>query len=57
MSPMHALLYERRYSLLFEGGHRWIDSRRLGKLADLPLDGGFIHTDMPIPTAETDPRK
>jgi len=51
-----ALIYERRNSLLFEGGNRWIDSRRLGKLGDLPLDGGFIHTHMPIPEAETDPR-
>ncbi len=54
---IEALLYEQRYSLLFEGGHRWIDSRRLGKLDELPLDGGFIHMNMPIPTAENDPRK
>ncbi|MGE0547330.1 MAG: RagB/SusD family nutrient uptake outer membrane protein [Kofleriaceae bacterium] len=33
-----ALLYERRYSLLFEGGHRWIDARRFGRIMDLPLD-------------------
>lgn len=33
-----ALLRERRYSLLFEGGHRWIDARRFGRLTDLPLD-------------------
>ena len=51
-----ALVYERRNSLLFEGGHRWIDSRRLGKLGDLPLDGGFVHNNMPIPQAETDAR-
>jgi len=51
-----ALIYERRYSLLFEGGNRWIDSRRLGKLADLPPDDGFIHPNMPIPTPETQPR-
>jgi hypothetical protein len=31
------LLYNRRYSLLFEGGHRWIDARRFGRLAQLPL--------------------
>ena len=31
------LLYNRRYSLLFEGGHRWIDTRRLGRQTDLPL--------------------
>lgn len=32
------LLYNRRYSLLFEGGHRWIDLRRYGRLTDLPID-------------------
>lgn len=32
------LLYDRRYSLLFEGGHRWIDLRRYGRLGTLPLD-------------------
>jgi starch-binding outer membrane protein, SusD/RagB family len=32
------LLYNRRYSLLWEGGHRWIDLRRYGKLGTLPLD-------------------
>jgi hypothetical protein len=31
------LLYERRYSLLFEG-HRWIDARRFNKLDTIPLD-------------------
>ncbi|NIM60897.1 MAG: RagB/SusD family nutrient uptake outer membrane protein, partial [Acidobacteria bacterium] len=29
------LLKQRRYSLLFEGGHRWIDMRRYGRLDDL----------------------
>ena len=40
-----AVLYERRFSLLFEGGHRWIDWRRLNRLdqiaravAALPFD-------------------
>ena len=32
-----ALLYERRYSLLFEG-HRWMDHRRFNRLGQLPLD-------------------
>lgn len=32
------LLYEKRYSLLFEGGHRWIDLRRHGRIEELPLD-------------------
>ena len=31
------LLYNKRYSLLFEGGHRWIDLRRYGQLGTLPL--------------------
>jgi hypothetical protein len=30
------LLYNRTYSLLFEGGHRWVDYRRYGRLALLP---------------------
>lgn len=32
------LLYDRRYSLVWEGGHRWIDSRRFGRLNTLPVD-------------------
>jgi hypothetical protein len=32
------LLYNRRYSLAWEGGHRWIDWRRFGRLAELPVD-------------------
>ena len=32
------LLYNRRYSLLCEGGHRWIDLRRYGRLGTLPRD-------------------
>jgi hypothetical protein len=51
-----ALVYERRNSLLLEGGHRWIDLRRLGRLDTLPTDGGTIHMEMPIPIAETLPR-
>ena len=30
------LLYNRRYSLLFEAGHRWVDARRYGRLSQLP---------------------
>jgi len=30
------LLYNRLYSLLFEGGHRWVDARRYGRLGQLP---------------------
>ncbi len=48
------LVYNRRYSLMFEGGHRWIDTRRLGRLADLPLDtpNSQINAAFPIPEAE-----
>lgn len=48
-----ALLYERRYSLLFEG-RRWIDHRRFGRLSDLPLDkpDHFVARVQPIPQAE-----
>ncbi|MEP6550510.1 MAG: RagB/SusD family nutrient uptake outer membrane protein [Gemmatimonadales bacterium] len=52
-----ALLYERRYSLLFEG-QRWNDYRRFGILSQLPLDmpGQFVAKVMPIPQAECDAR-
>jgi hypothetical protein len=32
------LLEERRWSLLFEGGHRWLDMRRFDRLDELPRD-------------------
>jgi hypothetical protein len=35
-SLLAELLYNKRYSLLFEGGHRWIDLRRYGLLNTLP---------------------
>lgn len=58
-SAITALLYERRYSLLFEGGHRWIDTRRYGHLTDLPLDrpGDVVYSTFPIPTAEVQARQ
>jgi hypothetical protein len=53
------LLNERRYSLLFEGGHRWIDMRRYNRLSTLPKDKPehVIHERFPIPVAETDARQ
>ena len=33
-----ALLHERLYSLLYEGGHRWIDLRRYGRLGQMIND-------------------
>lgn len=52
------LLYNRRYSLLFEG-HRWIDMRRYGRLTDLPIDAGtsFVRfSRFPFPVRECDAR-
>jgi len=48
------LLYQRRYSLLFEGGHRWIDARRHGRLSALPLalPTHRIFSRFPFPEAE-----
>lgn len=46
------VLFERRYSLWFEGGHRWIDARRYGRLGDLPLDGGKIYEYLARPQSE-----
>jgi hypothetical protein len=52
-----ALLYERRYSLLFEG-HRWIDVRRFNRMEDLPLDDpGYVrNVRYPIPLPECNAR-
>lgn len=52
-----AILYEKRYSLMFEG-MRWVDMRRYGRLAQLPLDvaagpnKNFVAKVFPIPQAE-----
>ena len=48
-----ALLYEKRYSLLWEG-HRWFDVRRYNRLTTLPLDVAthFRIKVMPVPQGE-----
>jgi len=55
------LLYERRYSLLWEQGTRWIDARRYNLLATIPAEPiaptpwtqqGNVPTVMPIPQDE-----
>ncbi|TMQ08058.1 MAG: RagB/SusD family nutrient uptake outer membrane protein [Deltaproteobacteria bacterium] len=53
-----ALLYERRYSLMFEGGHRWIDLRRFGRLTPDLLDSTahVLNRRFPVPQAECDAR-
>jgi starch-binding outer membrane protein, SusD/RagB family len=59
------LLYNRRYSLMFEGGHRWIDARRFGRLDELKAEDptlpgeqqiGPVNTRFPIPTDECNAR-
>jgi len=51
------LLYERRYSLMFEG-HRWLDLRRLGRLPTLPIDKPEHTRNLryPIPLTECNAR-
>ncbi len=53
-AALDELLIQKRYSLLFEGGHRWIDLRRYGKLGTLPLDtsADVVHGAFPIPFTE-----
>jgi hypothetical protein len=52
------LLYNRRYSLLFEGGHRWIDLRRYNLLTSLPQDLATHRrfSKFPFPVFECDAR-
>jgi hypothetical protein len=50
------LLYERRYSLLFEGGHRWIDLRRFGRPIPLDATTHVRNVRFPVPQAECDAR-
>ena len=61
-SVLAEVLYNKRYSLMFEGAHSWIDYRRYGLTAALksfdrlgpPPDEIFLT--LPIPTAEVQPR-
>ena len=49
------LLYERKYSLLFEG-HRWIDLRRFGRPLPLDMPGFEQNVRYPIPLFECNAR-
>ncbi len=53
-AALNELLYNKRYSLLFEGGHRWIDLRRYGRLNTLPLavSTHTVPSRFPFPEAE-----
>lgn len=50
---INEMLYERRYSLFFEG-HRWIDLRRYNMLNTLPIDrpGDNVWGLFPLPVSE-----
>jgi starch-binding outer membrane protein, SusD/RagB family len=52
---LNELLYNKLYSLLFEGAHRWIDARHYDRLDALPVDrtGDVVFSTLPIPTDET----
>lgn len=52
------ILYNRRYSLFHEYGHRWVDSRRYGRLAQLPkaLPSHRVFPLVPIPIDECNQR-
>lgn len=62
-AALDELLYNKLYSLMFEGAHRWIDARHYGRLGTLPLDRttgdtpDVVFSTLPIPTDETLPRQ
>lgn len=53
-SLLDELLFQKRYSLYGEGGHRWIDLRRFDRLDELPLDrpGDMVAIQFPTPANE-----
>jgi hypothetical protein len=48
------LLYNKRYSLLYETGTRWVDMRFYNRLNQLPLDlpTHHVHANYPVPSNE-----
>ncbi len=52
------LLYNKRYSLLWEGGFSWLDARHYGRLDQLPVDlpSHAVHVRFPFPVSECDAR-
>jgi len=49
------LLYNRRYSLIFEFGHRWVDLRRFNRLNELKGPrgpGDLVFDKLPFPSSE-----
>jgi hypothetical protein len=50
-----ALLYERRYSIMYEGGYRWLDYRRFNRLSaftNYPRAGDVSPPFFPVPFTE-----
>src|SRR5258706_284980 len=47
------MLYERRYSLFYEG-HRWVDMRRYNRLDQLPIDrpDDDVWEEFPLPLTQ-----
>jgi hypothetical protein len=65
-AALDELLYNKLYSLMFEGAHRWLDARHYGRLDSLPIDRpspefdptpDVVFPTLPIPTDETLPRE
>jgi starch-binding outer membrane protein, SusD/RagB family len=65
-AALDELLYNKLYSLMFEGAHRWIDARHYGRLSTLPIDRpspapptppDVVFSTLPVPTDETLPRQ
>ncbi|MEW5915838.1 MAG: RagB/SusD family nutrient uptake outer membrane protein [Gemmatimonadota bacterium] len=52
------ILYNRRYSLFYEYGHRWVDMRRYGRLSQLPkaLASHRVFPIVPLPLDECNQR-
>ena len=51
---LEELLYEKRYSLMYENGDRWVDARKYGRIQDLERDreGDINWTYLMIPVNE-----
>ena len=59
---LNELLYNKRFSLVFEWGHTWIDMNRYDKLLEIPVLGPpsadqRLHSAMPYPLSECLPRE
>ena len=57
-SVLTVLLYEKRYSLVWEGGFSWLDLRHYNRLLTLSriATNGHFYNRMPFPTTECTPR-